>query len=124
VTASGADINAELRALVERHCQWLDASVGEIAVLLSRNEQDGSCASRQRAREIVHQIVGTSGSVGFAEVSAVAGELQAELRVPSGGAPDDGSAPPRRVRDLLIRLQSAAVRATPECSSLIGRFGG
>jgi hypothetical protein len=63
--------------------------------------------------------------VGFAEVSAVAGELQAELRAaPCQGVPDGGSAAGRRVRDILFRLQSAAVRATPECSSLIGRLGG
>ena len=125
----------ELRALIERHCHTLGDELAALAAELSRLD-DPRCDNAEVIAEVIahaHKIKGSSGSIGFASVSAAAALLENHLRgmatLGSASAAQDGAAVWQHL-DTLARLV-AAIR--PEDSSLFnvtfpparsGRAGG
>ena len=70
-----------LRAIITRHCAWLEAQVEEIAAVLSARPGSGRDRETvEKLHELVHQITGASGTVGFHEVSDVSADLEKHLK--------------------------------------------
>jgi HPt (histidine-containing phosphotransfer) domain-containing protein len=72
----------QLRALVERHHANLAAQVAAAAGLLAELDENGAVPAARiiEAQGITHQLKGTAGSMGFAEVSAAAAALDESLK--------------------------------------------
>ncbi len=84
----------QLRALITRHCTTLAHEYEALTACLVRldaveREVDGSDGSSSDLRvlmavregfELAHKIKGSSGSLGFAAISAAAGELENHLK--------------------------------------------
>ena len=70
-----------LRAIITRHCAWLEVQVEEIDAALSAEAGDGhGDETVEKLHELVHQITGASGTVGFHEVSSVSADLEKHLK--------------------------------------------
>ena len=71
----------QLRALITNHCNWLQGQIAQISDTLVC--ADGTIANEHDAvhlaREQVHQITGTTGTMGFSKISSAAGELEDAL---------------------------------------------
>lgn len=119
----------QIRALLERHCSQLGADIGLIGSKISHAISDGRpCpAAIQEAVSLTHQVTGTSGSLGFSELSAIAAKLESELNniVVSGERLDERAAD--AVNKLFLELQMAADNTRPSDSKLfnfdIARLG-
>ena len=70
-----------LRALIENYCATLSRQVNEIGDLLGQTNSD-TCvlAPLGSALDVVHQISGLSGTMGFTEVGTSALELEQFMR--------------------------------------------
>ena len=110
----------QLRALISRHCAWLTGQISDIAAALGALEA-GSGAPRdvlRQAIELTHQISGTSGSMGFAEVSEAASDLEYHLLdVETRGLAIDASEI-ARILALFVALETVSSGLRAERSSL------
>lgn len=81
----------ELRALIERHCATLRAEAAAVRDCLSRLGDPAADTSSVIAEgvNLAHKIKGSSGSIGFKEISVAAETLEHYLREldQSGSAP-------------------------------------
>jgi HPt (histidine-containing phosphotransfer) domain-containing protein len=113
-------IQEQLRALLTRHCASINADVDMIARSLSQvlNPNANQSASIRKALEVVHQIKGTSGSMGYPALSAAAERLEGCLKgvEPQAGQISEGDLQP--VMIYLRALEQQAQRTTPEVSPL------
>ncbi|MFN0262265.1 Hpt domain-containing protein [Tepidamorphus sp. 3E244] len=105
-----------LHPLIERHCEWLSETVGEIRLLVANLNTDRQVA--RRAYELTHEITGSSGTMGFAQVSAAAAVLEEKLK-PMSAQP--APYPPfdlLHVQSLYNDLATASHGVEPRHSSL------
>lgn len=119
----------QLRALITRHCttirDYVD-HVGDNLAFLAAQEEDAD-ASFHRALELAHQIKGTSGSIGFHELSRLAALFSEYLRTlyPVHGA--EAVAQTGEVMKLFSEMSRLAHTLRPQDSSLydadLSRFG-
>ena len=110
----------QLRALISRHCAWLTGQVSDIAAALGtlQARPGKSRDALRRAIELTHQISGTSGSMGFAEVSEAASDLEYHLLdVETRGLSVDGSEM-TRILALFVALETVSSGLRAERSSL------
>lgn len=112
----------QLHAILERHCTVLPdevASAGEkfAEAVLSPTRY------RHLVRdviEIVHRINGSSGSLGFRDLSATAAKLEGALNksAQTGTTPDDVQI--RRLYGLLEEMRALVAKTQPEDSQIYG----
>jgi HPt (histidine-containing phosphotransfer) domain-containing protein len=119
-------LHDDLTEVLVRHRGWLAVRLEEIAACMEASLSPAAQTGTKlgHALEIVHQIKGTSGSIGFREVSSAAEALEAHLKSLAArrdaDTPDEATA---RAWDLLARLQEDADRAEPERSTLLTELG-
>jgi HPt (histidine-containing phosphotransfer) domain-containing protein len=108
-----------LRALILRHCATLVERVGALGKIVLSLPNARDCQREiAEGRALAHQITGSSGSIGFDEISALAADLECkflELQGPAQGADRTRLA---EVASLYRKLESAAQATSPEHSRL------
>lgn len=110
----------KFKALLDTHCVWLDDTVRQIndnMAVIMQDEQARSDALSE-ALMLTHQIMGTSGSMGFKEVSQTAALLEKQLELLEP-APDAFSTwDHEKSFALLNKMKMIADSTTPQSSSL------
>ena len=110
----------QLRALIRRHCATLADELEAVRGCLSRIDGGDEARARAVAEGIAltHKIKGSSGSIGFQEISASSAKLELCLR---SLIADDHRLEPTRRHELDVCFQEferLIASVTPECSSL------
>ena len=84
----------QLRALIEKHCATLAEEARAVGACLERRDGPNAPLAEvvAEAVRLVHKIKGSSGSIGFKEVSAVAQSLERLLRSIDGAGTTPGVA--------------------------------
>lgn len=113
-------IQEQLRVLLTRHCASINADVDTIGRSLSDvlDPDANQAASIRNALAVVHQIKGTSGSMGYPALSAAAGRLEGCLK---GLEPQAGRISAGELQPVMIDLRALERQArsmTPEVSPL------
>lgn len=110
----------KFKALLDKHCVWLEDTVKRIdedLILTKRDKASRSWAVAE-ALMLTHQITGTSGSMGFNEVSERAALLEEQLKPLEFSEGDDYSQDLEHSIELLRSLKVEADKVSPERSSL------
>jgi len=110
----------QLRALLTKHCGTINELVDRMAGL-SAQASDASgdpTALVAEIRDIAHQVKGSSGSIGFADISEAAAQLHRQLQQLIQGGTHLESPDWQISLFLIIELQRLARDATPERSTL------
>jgi HPt (histidine-containing phosphotransfer) domain-containing protein len=100
-------IQEQLRVLLTRHCATISTHVDMIRRSLSEvlNSNANQAASIRNALEVVHQIKGTSGSMGYPALSAAAERLEQCLKGLEPRAGQISAAQVQAALDLLGALE-------------------
>ena len=112
-------MQAEILQLLERHCQTLRTEIDELAGRLAwvdgESGPDGARLAEDIAR--VHKIKGSSGSIGFSDVSTAARDLEFALRkVAEKGAGNPSTR--QEIRQCLTAFAEKIADTRPEHSRL------
>jgi HPt (histidine-containing phosphotransfer) domain-containing protein len=112
----------KLKELIARHCATLRTNVDLLSGFVARMN-DPHNPSNQPGRDalhIAHQIAGAGGSIGFAEVSVLASDIEHALEpiVAVNGTPS--AAQTERIDALVGALRKTAAELRPEMSTLYG----
>jgi HPt (histidine-containing phosphotransfer) domain-containing protein len=107
---------AELQMLIERHCHTIAGEVEAVCDSLAMLWASGEAEAIRSSIEHAHKIVGSSGSIGFPEVSAAAAALERALKA----LPQDDMTAGRRapIMALFEQLKTSASSMAPEKSTL------
>lgn len=115
----------KLRKLIDRHCTWLHDTMPALRHNLSPLLQEGDADNDavRAAKVISHQIKGSSGSVGFLEISEAATKLDGHIgqlmQAEAAASPED-----RQTLDALCdELQNIVAIVEPQTSSLYNLTG-
>jgi len=113
-------MESELRALIERHRTTLSRQVTALGRLLTRLDQPAAnpLAVIGEARDLAHQLAGSSGSIGFAQVGAAAEALATRLKLLQAAGVPPGADERRRLYALFDELDRIAEQTTPQDSRL------
>lgn len=110
----------ELRALIERHCATLGTEAAAVRACLGRLDDPTADATSVIAEgaDLAHKIKGSSGSIGFREISQAAQTLEYCLRAlcESEAAPTGRELD--KARTLATDLEERVAAITPEQSML------
>ena len=120
-------LQARIRELIERHCAWLAEKMPELARHFpppdASSEADGRAAVPEQLvalRELAHEICGSSGTLGFAEIYQAAYDLeQVVVSLIENNEPALREETERRMRELADDLKSRITEVKPEASSLL-----
>lgn len=106
-------------ALVVRHCETIKQEAAEVARAME-SAASGVAGSRSSLVARMHKLKGSSGSIGFMEISGLSGEIEAVLRE-AGERPL--TEPERREIDAKhAALQARVARIEPSQSTLYARL--
>ncbi len=110
----------QLRALLRRHHGTIVEQAETVARHFSQGMQDPLSMGRHVTcmLDIAHQIKGSSGSMGFREVSAAAAALETQLKALRGEGSVMGREETRAVEGLISDFKRLANEAVPERSAL------
>lgn len=110
----------QLRALLRRHHGTIVEQAEAVARHFSEGLQDESSMPQHVTciLEIAHQIKGSSGSMGFREVSTAAAALETQLKALRGAGSAVGREEMRAVEGLINDFKRLASEAVPERSAL------
>ncbi len=111
-------VQEQLRALVERHLVNLGEQLARVDELLTPTGETLPMAQVVEAEGIMHQLKGTAGSMGFAEIGATAGALDEHLKVLKKRPEAIPAADLRPALELLGTLERMAEGTTPAMSTL------
>lgn len=115
----------KLRKLIDRHCTWLHDTMPalrhNLSPLITQGDADNDAV--RAAKVISHQIKGSSGSVGFREISEAATRLDGHIgqlmEAKVTASPED-----RQTLDTLcIELQNIVAIVEPQTSALYNFTG-
>lgn len=125
-TSAGSARQDELCALITRHCATLRQEAAAVGEALSGWGGDDGADGAERgwltaAIGSAHKIKGSSGSIGFMELSATATELETLLRDLSEQAVSPTADDRSRADALNERLTRQAAELRPEHSRLFDR---
>jgi two-component system, OmpR family, response regulator len=118
--ADAAEARARLRDLLGRHCSGLARQTEELEQLLQQG-LDPNCISREpllKARSLTHQAKGTSGSVGFPEMSRAAAALNDLLKILSTPARRISPSDVEAAKALFGKFKATSEGCKPELSTL------
>jgi HPt (histidine-containing phosphotransfer) domain-containing protein len=108
-----------LKALISRHCATLVGRVGALgAIVQALPDASDRQVQIAEGRALAHQITGSSGSIGFDDLSTLAAALESkfvELQRPGQSADRMRLV---EVASLYRKLESAAQATSPEHSRL------
>jgi HPt (histidine-containing phosphotransfer) domain-containing protein len=112
----------QLRALIERHCVTIREYVDAIGQLLTRISEPSSSRPEAltEAESLAHQLKGSSGSIGFPDVSTAATALDNHLKylcASDGTMTEEEQA---KLLDLYGELRRISAGISPESSTLYG----
>ncbi len=111
----------KLRSLIKVHCVTIKDNVSELEAGLSRlygqADQQSGCIIED-ARGLTHQLKGSSGSIGFRNVSSAAALLDDYLKSVSELDRKLNDSELQRISHMLDKLKREAVAIAPEHSSL------
>lgn len=113
-------MQAAIRALIDSYCTTLSEQIAEATGHV--DNLNHNCTDHQttlnRLLDIVHQITGLSGSMGYPEISVHSAPLEKHIRgLDSAGTyPDNGEL--TRLFELFQPVKRLADRVTPEMSAL------
>jgi len=109
-----------LRQLINRHCTWLHETMPalrhNLTPLITQGQAD--CDAVRAAKVMSHQIKGSSGSVGFGEISAAATELDNHISKLMQASALAASGDRQLLEDLCLKLANIVATVTPETSAL------
>lgn len=74
------NVQAEMRILITRHCETLRLEAEAVRVALERLNVPGATGVLESSVQAAHKIKGSSGTIGFLEVSEIAADLEMALR--------------------------------------------
>jgi HPt (histidine-containing phosphotransfer) domain-containing protein len=113
-------VQQQMRDLLKRHCTNLLDQVEMVGQLLSQccNVGTQSPTPIAKAQNITHQIIGTTGSMGFPDVAAAASALDDNLKLLAAKQQGASQSELQVSKQLFERLQKIASQATPEGSRL------
>jgi HPt (histidine-containing phosphotransfer) domain-containing protein len=110
------------RELIARHGEVLRANVELLAGLIAQMGDPANVSGQplRDALHIAHQIAGAGGSIGFAEMSVLASDIEHALEpiVAVNGTPSPAQA--ERIGALMDELRKGAAELHPEKSALHG----
>ncbi|MFA5899614.1 MAG: response regulator [Hyphomicrobium sp.] len=118
--SDAAEVRAQLRDLLVRHCNALARQTEELGQLLERG-LDPNCVSREpllMARSITHQAKGTSGSVGFPDMCKAAAALDDLLKILATQAGRISPSDVFAAKALLRQFNVSGEACKPELSTL------
>ncbi|WP_096172962.1 Hpt domain-containing protein [Cohaesibacter sp. ES.047] len=110
----------QLRALIKRHCTTLGQELAEIDLSLTRLH----CAGDQcqhiaiEAADRAHKVKGSSGTIGFNEISQSAAKLERYLKELGNTAGPITQEQEIRIEALFSDLKDLVEEASPEQSTL------
>jgi HPt (histidine-containing phosphotransfer) domain-containing protein len=119
-----AALQDRIHQIIGEHCAWLGECSAEISRRLDevQSHSEPTVGHILELRALVHQVTGSSGTMGFAEVSAAARALETALALLAGaGGRPDGAEVARLAGEPAMRLAQAVRRAEPSQSSLYHR---
>lgn len=109
-----------IRALIKSYCDTLANQMVEIAGHLEdlKHQRGDAAAALTRSLDIVHQITGLSGSMGYPEISVKAAELEKFIRgfESAGTCPNDTEV--AHMAGLFQTMKDLTDKVTPEASAL------
>lgn len=110
----------QLRELLRRHHGTIVEQAENVARHFSEGMQDEASMGHHVTciLDIAHQVKGSSGSMGFREVSAAAAALEAQLKSMRGAQTGMHREEMRAVGGLIDDFKRLAGEATPERSAL------
>jgi HPt (histidine-containing phosphotransfer) domain-containing protein len=113
-------VQEQLRALIERHLVHLGEQLATVTELLTPQDETATLPVAQviEAEGIMHQVKGTAGSMGFAEIGATARALDESLKVIMKRPEPIPAAELVPALEHLGALQRMADGATPAMSAL------
>lgn len=115
-------MQSELRALIERHRETVAQKVTTLGRLLTRLDDPGAnpLAAIGEARDLAHQVAGSSGSIGFVRLSAAAETLENRLKSLEAAAVRPDRTERERLFALFGELGRITERTAPRDSHLYG----
>ncbi len=110
----------ELRALVVKHCQTLRKEAAAIAACIDLLEPEfcGDVEPISKAIDLAHRVKGSSGSIGFRDISECARGLEFALRALFVTPHATSAEAVRDARSAWKRLKRRIDSVSPEDSSL------
>lgn len=113
-------VQEQLRALVHKHHGNFIEQIACVGRLLADRNGEGLAPSTSivEAQGITHQMKGTAGSMGFADLSSAAAELDASLKQLKAVDGPVSAAQMEAAVERLTTLQSISAQTTPEMSTL------
>ena len=116
-------MQAQLNALLERHCMAIKASVtmlGHQLAAIAEASPAEPLAAIEEAEALTHQLKGSTGTAGFHDVCRAATALDDHLKTLCDGDARSLPAGMGEAVRLFESLDRAAQAATPGASSLYG----
>jgi HPt (histidine-containing phosphotransfer) domain-containing protein len=116
-------MQAQLNALLERHCKTIKASVTTLGLQLAAIAEGSPAeplAAIEEAEALAHQLKGSTGTAGFHDICRAATALDDHLKTMCAGDAGSVAAGIGEARRLFEGLDQAAQAATPGASSLYG----
>ena len=106
-----------LQALIHKHCDTLQREMSDVVAAFEAWEREPSNAqfSRDAARSAVHKIKGSSGTIGFSDISETAQKIETRLKLSD---PDDLLAMRDELLDEYSSLRTLIAQISPQQSSL------
>ncbi|WP_319529892.1 Hpt domain-containing protein [uncultured Cohaesibacter sp.] len=110
----------QLRALITKHCATLGREMDEINLSLTKLQCAGDQCSlvAQEAAGKAHKVKGSSGTIGFKQISQSAADLELYLRQLGEQPGPLTNEQEKKIELLFGRLRILVEGATPEQSSL------
>lgn len=110
----------KLNQLIEKHCETVKRSAEALGAILMRVE-DGSMPPRagiEEAEALAHQLKGSSGTIGFHQISRAAAALDDHLKTLCAAQDTVIIAGMGKAAALFVELAHAANTARPRSSAL------
>ena len=75
------NVQQRVNEIISHHCTWMAESIVQIEHLLKPDDMAPGAGTDQlgEIRELVHQLTGSCGTVGFAEIGEAAAQLEDHL---------------------------------------------
>lgn len=113
-------MQAQLRELIARHCKTMVAEFNDVLECLDRLDDPALSQSAIIAQgiELAHKIKGSSGSLGFAHISAAAASLEAHLKALAAEETELEQEARGSLQRYLKELEDYVLHVSPEDSAL------
>lgn len=115
---TGSGFMDELRELIRQHSVALGAEASQLAEEIGAISHARMPDALEAVRRRAHQIKGSSGMIGFDEVSACAGRIEQLAKGLSNATGEPAFSEIAVLREVATQLQDIVASISPEMSSL------